>query len=316
LPSFFVNLIPGQKIYLIPNQVQDVAIDNTLINTDFSITSHTVKRGETIYRIAYFYDVSIDNLIAWNNLQSTYLRVGQVLKLNLVDKNQLYRGLKTHTVRRGESLLQIGYSYNIAPELIMRWNEMRSPHINPGQILVLENPANRPAVVTPPPPVAIETPSPLTAEETVVEPAKPIETAPVAIVTPAPTIREPITAINPLKSFSRITSEFGRRGISFHRGIDFAASSGTNIYAVLPGEVVLSAYTRDYGNRVVIQHADNIQTVYAHNIRNVVKVGDVVTQGQLIAHVGTTGRSTGNHLHFEYRVRNVPHNPRILLRAL
>jgi murein DD-endopeptidase MepM/ murein hydrolase activator NlpD len=134
-------------------------------------------------------------------------------------------------------------------------------------------------------------------------------------VSPTP-IREPVTAINPLKSFSRITSEFGRRGISFHRGIDLAAGSGTNIYAVLPGEVVLSAFSRDYGNRVVIQHADNIQTVYAHNSSNVVKVGDVVTQGQLIAHVGTTGRSTGNHLHFEYRVRNVPQNPRLLLRGL
>jgi murein DD-endopeptidase MepM/ murein hydrolase activator NlpD len=315
LPNFFVNLIPGQRIYLIPDQVSDVAVDNTVINTDFSITSHTVRRGETLFRIAYFYDVSIDNLIAWNHLQSTYVRVGQVLKLNLVDKNQLYRGLKTHTVRRGESLLQIAYSYNVAPENIMRWNDMRSTFINPGQILVLENPANRPVVVTPPPAVVVTPPV-----ETIIntpESTRPVDQTPSTVVqTPSTTARETVTAINPLKSFIRITSEFGRRGISFHRGIDLAANSGTNIYAVLPGEVVLSAYTRDYGNRVVIQHENNIQTVYAHNSSNVVKVGDVVSQGQLIAHVGTTGRSTGNHLHFEYRVRNVPQNPRQLLRGL
>ena len=85
----------------------------------------------------------------------------------------------------------------------------------------------------------------------------------------------------------------------FHSGIDFTAPVGTPITAVAPGVVTTSALTSDYGNLVEINHGDKFETRYAHSKINLVKVGDVVKKGQIIALVGSTGRSTAPHVHFE-----------------
>ncbi len=85
----------------------------------------------------------------------------------------------------------------------------------------------------------------------------------------------------------------------FHSGIDFTAPSGTPITAVAPGVVTTSTLTSDYGNFIEINHGDNFETRYAHSKANLVKVGDVVKKGQVIALVGSTGRSTAPHVHFE-----------------
>ncbi len=88
-----------------------------------------------------------------------------------------------------------------------------------------------------------------------------------------------------------------------HSAIDIAAASGTPIYAAEAGVVTVSSWSFvGYGNYVVIDHGDGFETLYAHNVSNVASVGDYVSRGQLIAYVGTTGNSTGNHLHFEVRV--------------
>jgi murein DD-endopeptidase MepM/ murein hydrolase activator NlpD len=85
----------------------------------------------------------------------------------------------------------------------------------------------------------------------------------------------------------------------FHSGIDFAANIGTPITAVAAGVVTLSAEGQGYGNMVEINHGGNFETRYAHNKINLVKFGDVVRKGQIIALVGSTGRSTAPHIHFE-----------------
>jgi len=121
-----------------------------------------------------------------------------------------------------------------------------------------------------------------------------------------------LKAITPV-SYVRIYSEFGYRRGRMHYGIDFASARGTPICAVLPGRVKEAKYSRTYGNVVVIEHEDNQQTVYAHNTSNIVRTGDLVEQGQVIAYVGRTGRATGPHLHFEYRQSNMCVNPRLLL---
>ncbi len=88
-----------------------------------------------------------------------------------------------------------------------------------------------------------------------------------------------------------------------HSAIDIAAASGTPIYAAEAGVVTVSSWSFvGYGNHVMIDHGDGFETLYAHNVSNVASVGDYVSRGQLIAYVGTTGNSTGNHLHFEVRV--------------
>lgn len=98
-----------------------------------------------------------------------------------------------------------------------------------------------------------------------------------------------------------------------HNGIDIAVPEGTSIKPVLPGKVVYSGYSKGYGNCVIIEHEDGIQTVYAHNSKNLVKVGDTVTSDTVIALSGSTGRTTGPHLHFEVRKEGKPMNPFIAL---
>jgi murein DD-endopeptidase MepM/ murein hydrolase activator NlpD len=112
----------------------------------------------------------------------------------------------------------------------------------------------------------------------------------------------------PLKE-GRVSSPYGLRGKRMHKGIDIAASVGTPIYAVEEGEVVRSQYVRGYGRLVEIRHSDMYSTRYAHNSKNLVEKGDYVYKNQMIALVGSSGRSTGPHVHFEVQQSGVAINP-------
>lgn len=102
-----------------------------------------------------------------------------------------------------------------------------------------------------------------------------------------------------------VSSPFGRRidpltgRVSVHKGVDFAAKAGSDVVAVGAGVVTFAGRRNGYGNTVEISHADGYVTLYAHNRSNRVQVGDLVQRGQTIGTVGSTGRSTGNHVHFE-----------------
>jgi murein DD-endopeptidase MepM/ murein hydrolase activator NlpD len=115
----------------------------------------------------------------------------------------------------------------------------------------------------------------------------------------------------PLDGFYTITSRFGPRthpitGIySNHLGTDIRASYGTPIKSAKGGVVITSTYNSSYGNYVVVNHGNGVTTLYAHMSSRAVSVGQVVTQGQVLGYVGSTGSSTGNHLHYEVRVNNV-----------
>ena len=106
-----------------------------------------------------------------------------------------------------------------------------------------------------------------------------------------------------------ITSPFGMRWGSLHPGIDIAAASGTPIEAAASGRVIVAAYSGGYGNLVVIDHGNGLATAYAHQSQIAVGVGETVRQGQTIGYVGSTGFSTGPHLHFEVRVNGAPADP-------
>ena len=112
----------------------------------------------------------------------------------------------------------------------------------------------------------------------------------------------------PDTSPGRITSGFGHRADPFsghtrdHGGLDVAAPRGTPVLAVGRGTVVRSGWSNSFGNVVEIEHADGVRTLYAHQDRLDVSVGDAVEAGEQIGAVGSTGRSTGDHLHLEVRV--------------
>ena len=116
-----------------------------------------------------------------------------------------------------------------------------------------------------------------------------------------------------------ITSGFGTRtdpfrgGLAHHMGIDFDAHTGDPVAAAAGGVVVFAGVKSGYGNVVEVDHGNGYSTLYGHNSRLVVRVGDIVRAGQTVARAGSTGRSTGPHVHFEVHVNGRPVNPRKFL---
>ncbi|NLM05833.1 MAG: peptidoglycan DD-metalloendopeptidase family protein [Tissierellia bacterium] len=113
----------------------------------------------------------------------------------------------------------------------------------------------------------------------------------------------------------RISSGFGirrnpfGRGFEFHKGIDIADCQGAEIIAAAKGKVILSEYYGTYGNCIIIDHGNGLKTVYGHNSKNLVNVGATINKGDVIGEIGSTGRSSGPHLHFEIRVNDEQVDP-------
>ncbi len=116
-----------------------------------------------------------------------------------------------------------------------------------------------------------------------------------------------VNLIRPISGI--ITSRFGSRASGTHKGLDIAANTGTPIKAAAAGTVTYSGYRGSWGNLVIISHGNGVETYYAHCSALYVKVGAKVAQGQQIAAVGSTGNSTGPHLHLEIHVNGVIQNP-------
>jgi lipoprotein NlpD len=191
-----------------------------------------------------------------------------------------------HVVKAGENLFRIGKAYDVPFEELARLNGIREPsQIRVGQSVFIPGATRQLSVgiITPTdsPAVARSVPAPM-------EPA-------------GDGLLWPVSGL--------INSSFGPRGASFHDGVDIAAEEGTSIAAVERGEVVYADQLRGYGNIVIIRHAGAIASVYAHNQVNLVREGQLVGRGEVIAKVGSTGRTTGPHLHFEIRKNNAAQDP-------
>ncbi len=126
---------------------------------------------------------------------------------------------------------------------------------------------------------------------------------------------------SPVRAAVRYTSGFGTRrdpktgGRRMHKGSDFAGSPGTDIFATADGIVTHAGWQSGYGRLVKIRHAYGFETLYAHNSNIRVKVGQRVSRGDHIADMGSTGRSTGTHLHYEVRIDGKPVNPMTYIKA-
>lgn len=154
----------------------------------------------------------------------------------------------------------------------------------------------------------------LVGSESAARRVKILSTRPVPEAGPDEAIDGSMPAGSPLRS-SRVTSGFGNRrhpisgGWRLHAGVDLAASRGTPIYATGSGTVRYAGWRGGYGLLVVVDHGDGVETRYAHMSQLGTSVGRKVRQGDMLGRVGSTGRSTGNHLHYETRVNGKPVNP-------
>jgi murein DD-endopeptidase MepM/ murein hydrolase activator NlpD len=210
------------------------------------------------------------------------------------------RSERIHTVRKGENLYRIGLRYGVPASQIARANGVRDvTSISVGTRLR----------IPPPGPAASMRRSGAGHAQT----RKPSGLTDARRRARRDALREgELKFAWPLRA-PRLTSRFGQRGGRPHEGIDLGAKSGTTIRAAESGKVIYSGWLGDYGKVVIVKHAGLYRSVYAHARELHVAKGEFVEKGRPIAEVGTTGRSTGAHLHFEIRKRDKPRNPLLYL---
>jgi murein DD-endopeptidase MepM/ murein hydrolase activator NlpD len=194
-----------------------------------------------------------------------------------------------HVVKRGETLTAIARRYRVSLAALVAANRLPGveARIRVGQRLTI--PRGRPAAR-----------------------AQPQPRVPVDMVLAIPNLDGLDLPFEwPVEGM--IISPFGRRRSGWHKGLDIKADLGRPVLASAPGMVTVSRVEARYGNVIKIQHANDFVTVYAHNLRNFVRVGDRVDAGQVIGQVGRTGRATTYHVHFEIRHADSVYNPLYLL---
>lgn len=315
-------------------------IGGFLWNSDRSRTA-IVQPGDTLYTISRRYDAPTRAIAARNGLKPPYaLTVGQTLILDPA---------RRHTVMAGQTLSAIAKIYDVDFGLIASTNDVRAPYvIRPGQELWIPDPFTQAAQPTrnerpdvdaaevalapparpsikaeslPPPPVsAPEPPAPAaTPAPPQPEPVKaplpqpaPEETQHAALPPsqlPDPAPRATVHFAWPISG--KVVANFGPAGGGLHNdGINIAAPLGAEVRAAENGVVAYAGNElRGFGNLLLVKHADGWTTAYAHNEKLLVKRGEAVTQGQVIATVGRTGNVDSPQLHFEVRKGTQAMNP-------
>jgi murein DD-endopeptidase MepM/ murein hydrolase activator NlpD len=262
-------------------RVQPQPEENETPSTRTRVEEYTVAEGDTLGSIARQFGLRTETLLAANGLTArSILRIGQVLRILPVD-GVIYK------IRSGDTVSKIAKIYDSDVDKILEMNGLSDGGtLAAGTELVLPD-GRLPA---PPPPKA-----------------------PKRIATDIKKIFVPPPAADRVGSGQmlwptaarRITQYFkGRR----HTGVDIAGPIGTAIYAADDGVVALSGWNSGgYGNMILIDHGGGIYSRYGHASKLLVKAGDTVKRGDVIALMGSTGRSTGPHLHFEVMTGN-PHN--------
>ena len=250
-----------------------------------STIEYTVLPGDSISTIAADFDISV-NTILWENSLTAYSLIRPGDKLSILPSTGV-----THKIAKGETLGAISSKYDVEADDILKANGLlANAQISSGQELFI--PGGKKYYVAPP-----------------------------ASVKPATIAYNPIAVIKDLISPDEKTAPTNKmfwpaKGIITqyftwkHHGLDIANKQGTPIYAADAGTVIYSAWsTAGYGNMIEIDHGGGKHTRYGHFYQLFVKKGDVVKRGQIIGAMGTTGRSTGPHLHLEVRIDNKTHNP-------
>lgn len=239
---------------------------------------YIVEPGDTVTSIAQKFDISI-NTILWENNLSAYSIIRPGKELSILPVTGI-----NHIVKKGDSIAKIAENYQVEPDEILNENNiLNESDIQIGQVVFV------PEGLKPKP-------------------------APRTIVRTAPTTQQtfddaPVGGdlIWPTNGY-RITQYYTWR----HFGLDVGNKNGQPIYAAADGKVIISSqgkWNGGYGNQIVVDHGNGIETRYAHTSYNIVSVGETVKQGQVIAAIGSTGRSSGPHIHFEIEINGRRVNP-------
>lgn len=309
------------------------------------VTSVVVKPGDTLYDIALAHGVTVTDLVAFNDLDGYLIHPGMELKLVLGER-QLEP--LTITVAAGDSLWSLARNFDTTVAAIATANDIStSSVIRPGDRLVVPGQYSStaqdfggavPETITVgrgdslwsiatahnTTVAAIMSANNLTSDRLVagqklrILPGSEVAAGrAVAAVPAAPVVSSAAGLIWPINGV--ITSRFGYRslrvsGSNFHTGLDIDGDTGDPIYAATGGIVKHSGWQGGYGYLVIVENGDNLY-YYAHASALLVNEGDRVETGQVLARVGSTGNSTGSHLHFEVRVNGDPVDPLPLLQA-
>jgi len=246
------------------------------------ISLYTVRSGDTYEQIAKMYKVNVNTILWANDLKKgTALKQDQVLVILPIS------GLK-YFVKKGDTLRSIAKTYKGDVDEIANFN-----NLNTESVLVIGD-----EIIIP----DIEGKLTLPEEQKAVDTKKNKNKKDVKVL-----VKEDSNIVrNDSTGFftKPVVGGVRTQGLHGHNGIDFAASYGTSIVAAASGKVVVSkvgGWGGGYGNYVVVQHQNGMQTLYAHMSEVSVKVGDQVQQSQEVGKMGSTGDSTGVHLHFEVR---------------
>lgn len=271
-------------------------------------TSYRVRPGDNLTTIARRAGISISALRAANPRlnNANHVEAGQVLRI----PNRLLPG-QTHRVKEGENLTLIAHRYGLTLPQLLRANPQIDAHRPLRAGIAIQIPERNVAARLP-----SSGSSPLGRDTAASSPAR---------RTPAATVRAASVRVSlapsasgwlwPVAGYRFISSGFGERNIDgdheMHYGVDIVAPQGTPVRAARSGRVLESRadFERGWGWTVVLEHPDGWITRYAHLSANLIKAGEWVTQGQVIGRVGSTGRSTGPHLHFGTYMRWNPKDP-------
>lgn len=289
---------PADDINLSKNKCQILA---RLRSEDrrWHLIEYRVKSNDTVWGMAKKFNIDSSIIIELNSLKSPgQIRKGQILLIP--SKNGIY-----YTIRKGDTLTGISKKFNSEIAQIATLNNIDGADIQAGKKIFI--------------PDAVEQKEPVIKKR--INP----EYDRIADSTESRGTKKKIEQKKtgtiftwPLKG--PVTSGFGYRkdpfsgNKRFHCGMDIGAEIGTPVKAAGNGRVIYSGWKGAYGYLVVISHEKNYITVYAHNSKNLVKTGEVIKKGDVVALSGNTGAVTGAHLHFEIRKGTVPLNPRRLIK--
>ncbi|MGQ9753671.1 MAG: peptidoglycan DD-metalloendopeptidase family protein [Thermaceae bacterium] len=283
------------------------------------VVVHKVRSGETLALLAQRYGVSLLDLVSANpGLESLDRLVeGSVLYIPKEQKGLLVQ------LSKGQSLVELAAQFGLSPLEVARANGVKNPlELKPGDLVLLPGIQARTTYKRLLAKQEEERKARLEAERRRQEELRRLaqerarrEAQARRVQVQKPVVRRVSYQQGgmrwPLSGF-RITTYFGQRGAfqRFHTGIDLAAPLGTPVYAAKSGQVEVAGWSSlGYGLHVLLDHGGGVETLYAHLSRIAVQPGAWVEAGQVIGYVGSTGWSTGPHLHFEVRVEGSPRNP-------